>query len=149
MPISVKLVTTKNGYKTFNNCINEYLEYNYIVSNYSELTKVNKFALNNLDRKYENDKLMYIVINSTDENSYLDKALDYGLKKLEDKHIPYKVEKINKENKYCIVKINDTKDNSLADINMGFINEEDAMLFIKHYYNAKEIQNEISEEMEV
>lgn len=148
MSISVKLVTTKNGYKTFNNCINEYLEYNYIVNNYSELTKVNKFALNNLDKKYENEKLLFIGINSIDENSYLDKALDYALKKLEDKQIPYKVEKINKENKYCIVKVNDTKDNSLADVNMGFADDE-TTLFIKQYYNAKELQNEISEEMEV
>ena len=131
-----------------NNCINEYLEYNYIVNNYSELTKVNKFALNNLDKKYENEKLLFIGINSIDENSYLDKALDYALKKLEDKQIPYKVEKINKENKYCIVKVNDTKDNSLADVNMGFADDE-TTLFIKQYYNAKELQNEISEEMEV
>lgn len=148
MSISIKLVTTKSGYKTFNNSINEYLEYNYIVNNYSELTKVNKFALNNLDKKYENDKLLFIGINSIDENSYLDKALDYALKKLEDKQIPYKVEKVSRENKYCIIKVNDTKDNSLADVNMGFADDE-TTLFIKQYYNAKELRNEISEEMEV
>jgi len=146
MASNIKILTTKNGYKIFNNCINDYLVYQCVVNNYSEVSTINKFELNNSELKKEYGKLVFIEVEKLEDNMYLDRAIQYAITNLKKKGIAYKIEKIDMDKRIYINAINKTKDCDLSRVILGW-GLDTSSFFMTNYYNAKELEK--SDEIEV
>lgn len=151
---SLRMLTTEKVYKKICNYINDYLQYNYIVNNESELLDENKLNQKNLYICYKKDGLIYLGVEEIKYNSNMDKALESAIDKLQSSNEPFKIVKFDLDDlQYSIIENKNTQI-EVADIPLGFDDEyaKKSMYSIKHSNireNEKEILEKLFNEMEV
>ena len=141
---SIRILTTEKGYRKLCNYINDYLQYNYLVNNSSELLDENKLNEKNLYICYRKNGLIYCGVEEIKNNSNMDKALNNVIDKLRNTNEPFKIVKFDLDNfQYSIMESKNTP-TMLSDITIGFDDEytKKNMYAIKHK-NIRENEEEI------
>lgn len=120
---SLRVLTTNEGYRKLMQIVNDYLQYNYIVNNESELTDYNKFEEKNADVFHKQNNLVYVGIDKVEHNSYTDIAFTKAILFLYEKGIPYKFSKFDLDELQFTVRANSNSKTTMSNIMIGFNDE--------------------------
>lgn len=120
---SLRLLTTNEGYKKLLQIINDYLQYNYIVNNESELIDYNSFYEKRADVFYKQNGLVYVGIEDIKQNSNIDIAFNKAILFLYQKGIPYKFAKFDLDELQYTVRENTNAKSIMSNIMIGFDDE--------------------------